>query len=231
MKSFLSLFALLMVCWVAPLQAETKSTPPRILAIGDSLVAWHKGRGRSIADVVAKSLAEPVRNRAVGGARMIYNLPVTGALGLSIPRQVAKGPWDWVILSGGGNDLWFGCGCSRCDRRIEKMVSADGRKGMVPGLVKRIRNSGAKVVMIGYLRSPGVGSVIESCKDDGDAYEARLGAMADRMKDVYFISNADLVPHGDRSFHGGDMIHPSPKGSAAIGKRVVELIKRVDRGR
>ncbi len=231
MKSFLSLFALLMVCWVAPLQAETKSTPPRILAIGDSLVAWHKGRGRSIADVVAKSLDEPVRNRAVGGARMIYNLPVTGALGLSIPRQVAKGPWDWVILSGGGNDLWFGCGCSRCDRRIEKMVSADGRKGMVPGLVKRIRNSGAKVVMIGYLRSPGVGSVIESCKDDGDAYEARLSEMADAMQGVYFLSNADLVPHGDRSFHGGDMIHPSPKGSAAVGARVAELIKRVDRKR
>lgn len=51
------------------------------------------------------------------------------------------------------------------------------------------------------------------------------------MKGVHFLSNADLVPHGDKSFHAFDMIHPSIKGSKAIAARVVDLIRREDKGR
>ncbi|SMR82380.1 Lysophospholipase L1 [Aliiroseovarius halocynthiae] len=223
--------ALILTLFAGSHAAMAGERDARILVIGDSLMAWHKMTGRSIGHMLGRYLHEPVVNRAIGGARIIYNLPISGSMGMKISRQFRDGDWDWVVLNGGGNDLWFGCGCNRCNRKINLMISINGRYGPVPDLINRIRATGAKVIVIGYLRSPGVGSPIENCRDDGDAYEARLQHMAQQMKGVYFMSNKDLVPHGDRSYHGIDMIHPSFKGSAMIAKRVALLIKKLDRKR
>lgn len=201
---------------------------PRILAMGDSMMAWHNVSGRSIPQVISNELGEPVVSQAIGGARIIYNLPISGAMGMKITNQYRKGDWDWIVVNGGGNDLWLGCGCTACDKRLNRMISDDGKKGVVPGMVSNLRQSGARVIYVGYLRSPGVGSVIDSCRPAGDEFEARIEAMSKLDKGLYFVSIADLVPHGDRSFHGVDMIHPSVKGSAAIGKRLAEVIRKHD---
>lgn len=197
----------------------------RILAMGDSLMASHKLSGRSISHAVAKALGQPVENRSVAGARMIYKLPLTGAMGMSIAKQYRRGDWDWVVLNGGGNDLLFGCGCRRCDRKINKLISTDGMRGEIPKLVSRLRRSGARVIYVGYLRSPGVGSPIESCRDEGNELEGRIARLAARDAGVYFLSLDGLVPYGDRSYHGVDMIHPSLKASAEIGQMVAEIIR------
>ncbi|MGR3546916.1 MAG: SGNH/GDSL hydrolase family protein, partial [Roseovarius sp.] len=47
---------------------------------------------------------------------------------------------------------------------------------------------------------------------------------------VHFLPLADLVPHGDRSYHGIDLIHPSLKGSRVIGQRIAEIIVAHDVG-
>lgn len=211
--------------------ADAVSDTPRILAIGDSLMAWHGVSKNSIPDVVSDELGEPVISRAVGGARVIYGLPISGALGLKIPKQFRDEAYDWVIVNGGGNDLWLGCGCNQCNRRISRMIAPDGQKGEIPTLIGRIRATGAKVVYIGYLRSPGVGSIIDACKPHGDELEGRIDKMAAQQDGVYFMSLQDLVAHGDRSMHGVDMIHPSLKASGVIGKRVAEIIKSVDERR
>jgi lysophospholipase L1-like esterase len=174
---------------------------------------------------VENLLGEPVIDRSVIGARVFYHLPVSGALGMNISQQYRPGAWDWVIMNGGGNDLWFGCACSRCDRKMTRMVSPDGTTGSVPDLVRKIRADGARVIYLGYLRSPGVGSLIEHCRDEGEAYEARLARMAEQDSGVYFLSLADLVPYGDRSYHGVDMIHPSPKATRAIAQRIATIIR------
>lgn len=209
-------------------QAQDTSKDARILAIGDSMLAWHGVTGRAVPDVIEKQLGEPVQSRAFGGARIRYQLPLSGQLGFSIPKQFKKGDWDWVVMNGGGNDLWLGCGCHACDRRINKMISNTGSNGDIPKLVSRIRNTGAKVLYIGYLRSPGVDAGIDDCRELGDELERRLALMADQNDHIHFLSIADLVPYGDTSFHGVDMIHPSIKGSAAIAKRAVEIIQSVD---
>lgn len=49
--------------------------------------------------------------------------------------------------------------------------------------------------------------------------------MAARDSGVHFISLADLVPHGDRSYHAADMIHPSVKASRAIAARIAAVIR------
>jgi len=45
---------------------------------------------------------------------------------------------------------------------------------------------------------------------------------------VYFLSLVDLVPYGDRSYHAIDMIHPSIKGSKAIGDLVANIIQTAE---
>ncbi|WP_425661777.1 SGNH/GDSL hydrolase family protein [Roseobacter sp. EG26] len=199
---------------------------PRILAMGDSMMAWHAGSDSGISDNVEQILNEPVIDRSVVGARMIYNLPITGAMGLNIAKQYAPGNWDWIIINGGGNDLWLGCGCSRCDRRMNKMISENGRNGEIANLVSSLRRTGAQVIYVGYLRSPGVGSIIEHCRDEGNELERRISRMAQADGGVHFVSLRDLVPYGDRSFHSGDRIHPSQKASREIAKRIVGVIER-----
>ncbi|MCF3592815.1 SGNH/GDSL hydrolase family protein [Rhodobacteraceae bacterium LMO-12] len=221
------LVALLAAFVLSPVtsHAQEQSTAPRILVIGDSLIASHSISGRGIANRLEQFLKTPVKDNSVAGARMIYNLPITGAMGLSIPRQFREGDWDWVIVNGGGNDVWLGCGCNNCERKINRMIAKNGRKGVIPGLVSKIRKSGARVLYLGYLRSPGFDTPIENCKDEGDELEARLARLAALDKGIFFHPITDLVPHGDLSFHAVDRIHPSLKGSAEIARRLADVIR------
>lgn len=196
----------------------------RILAMGDSMLAWHGGRRAAVSDNIEAILGEPVIDRSVIGARIFYHLPVSGALGMNISQQYRPGAWEWVVMNGGGNDLWFGCGCSRCDRKMQRMIAADGQGGAVPDLVRNIRQTGARVIYVGYLRSPGVGSMIDHCREEGQEFERRLNKMAASDPGVYFLSLADLVPHGDRSYHAFDMVHPSPKATRKIAQRIAAII-------
>ncbi|UWQ28436.1 SGNH/GDSL hydrolase family protein [Leisingera sp. M523] len=198
---------------------------PRILAMGDSLLAWHSLAGKSIADTVARELQEPVVDRSVSAARIIYKLPISGAAGMQIRKQYKPGKWDWVIVNGGGNDLWLGCGCFACNRKLNKLVSPDGRKGAIPGMLSELRATGAKVIYVGYLRSPGTGSLIEHCRDEGNELESRIERLAALDTGIHFLSLKDLVPFGDRSYHALDMIHPSVKASDEIGRKVAEIIQ------
>ena len=200
----------------------------RILALGDSMIAWHSVSKNSIADALAESLGEPVENRAIGGARVIYGLPVTGAMGMKISKQYRGDDVDWVVINGGGNDLWLGCGCGACDRKMARMISLGGKTGEIPKLVQSIRKTGARIIYLGYLRSPGVDSVIDACSALGDEFEMRLSRMATEFEGVYFLDVSDLVPSGDRSFHGVDMIHPSRKASRIIGQKLAHIIQTYD---
>jgi hypothetical protein len=212
-------------------QDAAPSNDAKILAMGDSLMAWHLVSKNSIADAAAKSLGEPVRSRAMGGAKIIHPLPLTGALGMKISRQFEDKSWDWVIMNGGGNDLFLGCGCGKCDRRMMRMIAPNGSAGEIPALVSKIRATGARVVYIGYLRSPGVDSAIDECRAHGDELETRLANMAKHDSGVYFVPLDDMVGNGDRSMHGADMVHPSRKASALIGARVAKVIQRADKSR
>lgn len=201
----------------------------RILIMGDSMLASHRGTGQSVGDGLETLLGEEVIDRSVPGARMIYVFPLSGGAGLRIPSQYRAHDWDWVVLNGGGNDLLFGCACALCDGRLDRMISEDGSSGVIPDLVAELRGKGARVAYPGYLRSPGRWSVIDGCRDIGNRFEGRLAKLAERDPGVVFVSLVDLVPEGDRSFHGPDLIHPSPKGSRAIATRIAAAIQAAPR--
>ena len=221
----LAIFGILMVLLAGCTEGVPRDNSARILAMGDSMLAWHGASRAAVSHNMEDILGEPVIDRSVVGARIFYHLPVSGALGMNISQQYVPGNWDWVVMNGGGNDLWFGCGCTRCDRKLTRMITSDGQGGSVPDLVRQIRASGARVIYVGYLRSPGVGSMIEHCRDEGQEFEGRLATMAERDAGVYFVSLVDLVPYGDRSYHAFDMVHPSMKASRAIAQRISAIIR------
>jgi len=211
--------------------AETDAKGPRILAMGDSMMAWHSFTGQSIPHTMESVLGEPVFSNAISGAKITYKLPLSGAMGMRIENQYRKGDWDWVVLNGGGNDLWLGCGCGKCVGKLNKMISEDGKRGVIPMMVQKYRHAGAQVAWVGYLRSPGAWSPVEGCRDTGNELEQRINKLAAIDPGVHYVSLADLVPNGDRSFHTFDMIHPSIKGSREIGKRVASVIAAHDAAR
>ena len=112
-----------------------------------------------------------------------------------------------------------------CNRKLDKLISTDGRMGAIPGMLADLRATGAKVIYVGYLRSPGVGSLIEHCRDEGNELEARIERLAALDEGIHFLSLKELVPFGDRSYHALDMIHPSVKASSEIGRKVAEIIQ------
>jgi len=225
-------FILTITAFVAFLSGCTETVsrdgPARILAMGDSMLAVHGASGNSVSHAVEQALGEDVIDRSVMGAKYFYALPISGSAGLNIRKQYVEGKWDWVVLNGGGNDIWMGCGCGRCDNRVDRLISKDGRRGTIPGFVSELREKGSQVILLGYLRPPGVISPIEGCRDEGDEMDRRMSRLAQLDRGVHFLSLADVVPHGDRSYHTVDLIHPSAKGSTEIGKRVAEVIRRTE---
>lgn len=206
-------------------ESVSRDYPSRILVVGDSMLASHRLSDLAVADAMEKTLREPVVDRSTIGARFHYALPISGQAGLNITKQYVPGQWDWVVVNGGGNDLWMGCGCMVCDAKIDRLISEDGTRGTIPGFLSKLRNSGAKVIYVGYMRSPGRASPIEHCRDEGAELERRIAKLSELDRGLYYLSLSDLVPDGDGSFHTIDMIHPSVKGSTAIGQLVANIIE------
>lgn len=211
---------------VLPGLSLAEGSKPSVLVMGDSLMASNRLKGASVAKALSKALETPVEDNAMFGARYFYILPISGSAGMRIDAQFRGGPWDYVVMNGGGNDLLFGCGCTACNRMMDRLISADGRSGAIPDLVAEIRATGAKVIYTGYLRTPGVTSPVEGCGPLGDKMDRRLASMAARDDGVTFLPLSDLVQKdGDTSFHSLDLIHPSVKGSRAIAARIKALIE------
>lgn len=220
MRRFLLCLLLLAGCGEQP----ASKTTSRIMMLGDSMFASNRLAGESVADRIEDALGEEVVDRSVFGARYFYGLPISGAAGLRLTAQPMAGDWDVIVVNGGGNDLLFGCGCGKCDDVLNRLISPDGRKGAIPAFVKSLRDTGAKVIYVGYLRNPGVNSSIKACGPAGNELDRRLAALDRLDQGMEFLALSDLVPNGDRSFHQEDLVHPSVKGSQAIGQRIARRV-------
>jgi len=178
-------------------------------------MAWNRIGQGSIPDVIELATGSELVDRS-----RIASFVMTGG----IERQYIEGDWDWVVVNGGGNDLWLGCGCQKCENTLDKMISSDGTSGRIPSMLASILRDGARILYVGYLRSPGIGSPIDHCADYGNEFERRIEALATAQERITFLSLADLVPFGDRSYHALDMIHPSRKASFDIGYDAAQII-------
>jgi acyl-CoA thioesterase-1 len=226
-KTFLRAALVLTMLLLGSPVSFAEDSRPKILVMGDSLMAVNRTLGGSVAEAMEKQLGQKVEDHSLLGARYFYKVPLLAQAGMQISAQYRPGPWDFVVMNGGGNDLLFGCGCGACTRVMDRLISADGSKGAIPQLVTKVRAGGAEVIYTGYMRTPGVNSPVESCGPLGDELDRRLAAMAELDGGVTFLLLADLVKKdGDKSYHGLDLVHPSVKGSRAIAARVADLMGR-----
>lgn len=219
---FIGILSLLLGCG----EQVTTSTSSRILLLGDSMMAFNRIGRQSVANVMEDELREEVIDRSVSGARYFYILPISGRAGLKLTSQYVPGKWEWVVMNGGGNDLLFGCGCGKCAGHLDRMVSTDGKRGEIPEFVARMRAAGSKVIYVGYMRNPGTPTPIRACRAAGDELDRRLSIMAGLDPGVTFLAMSDVVPFGDASYHQFDRIHPTPKASRAIARRITALMTR-----
>jgi len=214
MHKFLILAVLVLTgCVVFP---EGRESAARILVIGDSIMAWNRGDGAAIPDVIERRLGQPVLDASVPGARMRLG-GLRGAVGLSIPRQYREGDWDTVILNGGANDLRATCGCNRCDAVLDRLARQD-----YPALIARL--APARVVIVGYCGPVRVGGgSFDGCSDELSELARRLARLAAANPRVTFVPVRAAIA-GDPRYYDTDRVHPSPEGSALIGALVARAV-------
>ncbi len=197
-----------------------------MLVVGDSLLDWHRTKGNAIPQVLARQTGWKVRRRASSGAKMY----LTGAE--DNPRSVIlaqyeEGPWDWVIVNGGANDLLTKCGCRRCEKVISGILSKDGKTGIMADLVKRARADGAGVIMVGYIGNPRF-NLFSGCRDDVLELVRRQKLLAGRDNGVSYFSTRAIVEIKKRSSFAFDGIHPSQRSTKRIGAYLAETMKQLD---
>jgi hypothetical protein len=196
-----------------------------ILVIGDSVMAWNGASGQAIGDAIAAATGRSVTDRAVPLARIAPDSAILGATGLSIPNQYAGGTWNWIVANGGANDLSARCGCGACGPVVDNLIAPDGRTGEIPELIARLRGSGARVLWMGYYAGSGQGG-FTGCRDDLVEIERRIAVLAARTEGVIFVDSETVFDNGDPANFAPDDTHPSPRGSAVIGRYLAGIIAR-----
>ncbi len=204
-----------MICLFLFLTAPAVAEPLKVLAVGDSVLAWHKWTGRDIPSVMGTVLGAQVENDAVAGARFSNNSDFGRAVGFDVRAQFRSAGWDIVLMNGGANDLLGTCRCRACERELNSLISSDLR-GEVPDFIASVLATGARVIWMGYYASARSGQ-FEGCRPYLIEYDARLAQLAARTPGLTFVDSEDAIDPSDRSLFAFDGIHPSPRGARRIG--------------
>lgn len=189
-----------------------------ILVLGDSIVAWNAANGGSVGDVIAAKLGARTVSVAVPGSRVLAGPD-------PIPGQYVTGPWSWVVVQGGGNDLVEGCGCGPCSEHLDRLLGPDGTSGALADLVTRIRSDGPSVALWSYYEMPSDAPFpFNRCNDELAEVHARLGRLAEGDERIVLVDGRRAVRPSRPWLYDRDRVHPSPAGSRAIGTRLAEVI-------
>ena len=181
-------------------------------------MAWNRGAGGSVADVLQALLKEPVGDVSLSLAQ------IAGGIGpLNIPAQLDGVTAEWVVVNGGANDLSINCDCSDCGAVLDRLISEDGRQGAIPSLVADLRRKGSRVIWADYYTSPRYAGT--TCEAPYRVLEDRLGRMADADAGVALIDMDDVFSPDDLSLFASDKTHPSKKGSARIAKLIASALQ------
>ncbi|MEQ5869763.1 SGNH/GDSL hydrolase family protein [Sagittula sp. NFXS13] len=187
----------------------------RVVVAGDSVLAWNRIEGASVADGLRARLGEPVGDVSLPLAQ------VAGGRGaLNIPTQLEGVQADWIVLNGGANDLGVGCGRDDTAAVLDRLISSDGARGAIPALVADLRGRGSRVIWADYYTSPRYAGT--PCAASYQVLETRLTVMAARDDGVTLVDMEDVIAPSELNMFDTDRTHPSPAGS----DRIAGLIAR-----
>ncbi|SEN32990.1 GDSL-like Lipase/Acylhydrolase family protein [Loktanella fryxellensis] len=204
MRGALALIVLLGAC------AAPQVGPVGVLAVGDSVLAWNRLSGGDIPRVAATQAGVASQNRAVLGARFLE----------TVPGQYREGPWDWVIVNGGANDLRGTCGCDGCDATLDALVTPGGQGGAMPDFARDMVARDHKVILLGYYGTSVAGGPFADCADELSELSRRLALTAAADPGITFVDAKAAIDPADLGLYAPDLAHPSAAGSAAIGALV-----------
>lgn len=169
---------------------------PSILALGDSVLAYHTALCQSAPHHGGVEAERYVENRAITGSRMSSDNDSP----FDIPnRYLEGGAWEFVVIDGGANDLYAECGCGvpdgdpipDCSAVIDEIVDPPGQSGEMVDMLDTIRAdpaNDATMVLMGYYTLPDdAGSDWDSCNDALAELSARYQIVADAAPDVEFV--------------------------------------------
>ncbi len=212
-------YALIILLFLTtPLAAE----PLRVLAIGDSIMAWHKWTGRDIPSVMGDVLGAEVTNAAVPGARFSNTSAVGRAVGFDVRAQFRRGAWDLVLINGGANDMLADCNCSNCDKVLDTLLAPD-LTGEVATLIAEVLVGDTQVLWMGYYASSRSGQ-FTGCRPYLVEYDARIARLAADTPGLTFVDSEDAINADDRSLFAFDGIHPSASGARRIGTYLAQSL-------
>ncbi|MEM7598414.1 MAG: SGNH/GDSL hydrolase family protein [Pseudomonadota bacterium] len=187
-----------------------------ILVIGDSVMWWHSDDHASVSHILAARLDTVVANLSIPGA------PFAAEDHDSIQVQYRPGPWDWVVMNGGANDLGD-CGCGACLDVVDALISEDATSGQIPGFVDAMRENGSNVLLTGYYHVMTQTGRLEACMEEFHALNTRLDLLAERKTGVEFAPLEDLILR--RADFDDDLVHASRLGTRKIGDRIADVIE------
>ncbi|WP_299592223.1 SGNH/GDSL hydrolase family protein [uncultured Tateyamaria sp.] len=213
---------IVLVLWVMTGAASAEQI--RVLAIGDSIMAWHKWTGRDIPSVMGDVLGARVDNQAVAASRFSNASALGRATGFDVRAQYRDGPWDVILINGGANDFLNDCRCRACHSVLNGLIAPD-LTGEVPAFLARLRRSGVQVIWMGYYASARSGQFI-GCRPYLVEYDARLARLAEVTPGLRFVDSEDVIDPSDRSLFAFDGIHPSPSGARRIGTYLAQSLAR-----
>lgn len=194
-----------------------------VQVIGDSILDWNSWLDVSVMDQLEEKGFEVAAN-ATGGAHLVHPNPFMRFSSYDIRAQFENGNWDWVVIDGGGNDLMHQCGCGFCDMVLDGLVTANGQDGAMPILIERARETGAKIILMGYYLGPLSDGPLVSCREEFVALNSRYKAFASQDPEVYFLDVASLIPQDALTRYDFDMLHPSKEGSQILADAIADII-------
>lgn len=191
-----------------------------LIAIGDSIMDFNSGE--DVADVVGQELGFEVDDFSVAGSAML------GSGGSAIPFQYVDGGYDLLVATGGGNDLQPDadpCTCgSDCGPVIDRLITTDGTSGAIPELIDRAISDGTRVAWIGYMIPLPTADAFRDCVGEFRSLADRLRALDARVEPMVFVDGAQVGTGSDAELYAEDGYHPSPAGSAALGRAVAARV-------
>ena len=202
--------------------SAVQAEPMRLLAVGDSLLAWQMWTGRDIPSVMGQVLGAEVENDAVAASRFSNASGIGRALGFDVRSQYRPGPWDIVLMNGGANDLLSDCNCRACEPVVDGLIRAD-LDGEVPRFIAQVLRDGAQVVWMGYYASAR-SAQFAGCRPFLVEYDARMARLAAQTPGLTFVDAEDALDPSNRDLFAVDGIHPSPEGARRVGTYLANRI-------